>query len=64
MGFLMIVWIAVVGTAGALLAGWALGSPAASLSPGPSSPELAAMGLALVLVLLDVAHTLRLRRRR
>jgi hypothetical protein len=64
MGFLMIVWIAVVGSAAALLAGWALGTPAGASSSGPWSPEIVAVGLALVVVAIDVAQSLRRRFRR
>jgi len=59
MGFLMIVWIAVVGSAGALLAGWALGTPGGSAWSGGLSPEVAAVALALVVVLVDAAQSVR-----
>ena len=60
MGFLMIVWIAVVGSAGALLAGWALGSSGSSpVWPGALSPEVAAVALALIVVLVDAAQSVR-----
>ena len=62
MGFL-IVWIAVVGSAGTLLAGWLLGPEAFAL-PRALSPELAAFGLVLASVHADAASTVRRRFRR
>ena len=62
MGFL-IVWIAVVGSVGALLAGWLLG-PQAWAWPTAVSPELAAFGLLLAIVVADAAATVRRRWRR
>ena len=59
MGFLMVVWIAVVGSAGALLAGWALGTSGSPAWPGVLSPEVAAVLLALLVVLVDAAQSVR-----
>jgi hypothetical protein len=64
MGFLMIVWIAVVGSASALLAGWALGTPGGAGFNGALSPEVAAVGLALAVVVVDAAQSVRRRWRR
>ncbi len=64
MGFL-IVWVAVVAGVGALLAGWMLGPPAALAAfKAVVSPELAALGLVVAVVVLDAANTLRRRWRR
>lgn len=62
MGFL-IAWIAVIGSIGTLLAGWLLGPDAFAL-PRSLSPELAAFGLVLAIVLADAANTVRRRFRR
>jgi sterol desaturase/sphingolipid hydroxylase (fatty acid hydroxylase superfamily) len=60
---LLLVWIVVVGGAGAFLAGWAIGPQAMPL-PGAFSPEVAALALLLAIVLADFTHTYLRRRRR
>ena len=64
MGFL-IVWVAVIAGVGALLAGWVLG-PQAGIAALRSAvrPELAGLGLLIVVVAADAANTLRRRWRR
>ena len=64
MGFLMIVWIAVVGSAGALLAGWAMGSEPSATTVGGFDPAIAAVGLALAVVVVDAARSVRRHLRR